>query len=119
MKIVTPRLLAVLSVPALVACSSESASGGGQCGSDQDCKGDRVCVAGECVDATSSSTGGSGGVGATSTSGGGAPEGKWGCKDYGVGCACDFEPNADGTAGPCGIPGESFCCGPATPPKPD
>ncbi|MBM4360526.1 MAG: hypothetical protein FJ096_20665, partial [Deltaproteobacteria bacterium] len=52
----------------LAACSSDE----GGCTKDIDCKGDRICASGECVDSSTASTGSAGGGGSASTGGNGS-----------------------------------------------
>lgn len=60
--------LGAAAVLAITACKPAESEGDG-CSSDADCKGDRVCVDGECKTAGSGGTGG-GGAGGGGGSGG-------------------------------------------------
>ena len=88
-------ITAMFSVPLapLVACSSAESPNAG-CTTDTDCKGDRVCSKGECVDAgTTTSSGGGAGAGTTAsgttTTATGAGGGATTTASTGTGMMCD------------------------------
>lgn len=98
------RLLGSLVLTLLVfaGCSSEEAG----CKNDNDCKGDRICHAGNCTDPSSTGTGGSAGVGDSGT--GGLGTGGLGTGGLGTG-------GSTATGGSAGCPSEcrtsaGTCC---------
>lgn len=111
-----------LALAGLGGCSSSKGAddGGSECDSDADCKGDRICEEGACVNPEPSSSEGSGASGPGGNGSGAAPDS---CSDAGESCASesccednscvDFD-EGDYCAAHCGQGSDcvSGCCAP-------